>query len=34
MIEMLSLLLIGCACPYAYGVMIGKKGRAGSSSAP
>ena len=25
MIEMLSLLLIGCACPYAYGVMIGKK---------
>lgn len=25
MIEMLSLLLIGCACPYAYGVMIGKR---------
>lgn len=25
MVEMLSLLLIGCACPYAYGVMIGKK---------
>lgn len=25
MVEMLSLLLAGCACPYAYGVMIGKK---------
>lgn len=25
MVEMLSLLLIGCACPYAYGVMIGNK---------
>lgn len=25
MVEMLSLLLIACACPYAYGVMIGKK---------
>lgn len=25
MIEMLSLLLIGCACPYAYGVMIGNR---------
>ncbi len=25
MVEMISLLLAGCACPYAYGVMIGKK---------
>lgn len=25
MTEMLALLLIACACPYAYGVMIGKK---------
>lgn len=34
MVEMLSLLLAGCACPYAYGVMIGKRGRGGLSSEP
>ena len=35
MVEMISLLLAGCACPYAYGVMIGKKrGRGGLSSEP
>lgn len=34
MVEMISLLLAGCACPYAYGVMIGKRGRGGLSSEP